>query len=77
MAEGEILAEEAVTPEETPEEEAVTPEETPEEEEETRTLHMINSRDNNQPFSKEIDGNQKHSCRSGASIGASIDLPRK
>ena len=63
MAEGEILEEEAVTQEE--------------EEEETRTPHTTNFRDNNLQFLKEIDANQKHLCRNGASIGASIDSPRK
>ena len=69
MAEGEILEEEAVTPEEVAA--------TQEGEGEIRTPHMTNFRDNNPPFSKEIDANRRHSCRSGASIGASIDSPHK
>ena len=65
MAEGEILEEE----------EAVTPEE--EGEGETQTPHMTNFRGNNLRSSTGTDENQKHSCRNGASIGASIDSPHK
>ena len=70
MAEGEILEEEAVTQEE----EAATQEE---EGGEIQTPHMTNSRGSNPQSSKEIDENQKRSCRSGVSIAASIGSPRR
>ena len=68
MAEGEILEEEVAV---TPEEGAAT------QEVEIRTPYMTNFRDNNPRSSKEIAESQKHLCRNGASIGASIDSPRK
>ena len=66
MAEGEILAEAAVTPEE----EIL-------EEEEVEILLMTNSQDNNPRSSKEINESQKPSCRNGTYTGASIDSLHK
>ena len=70
MAEGEILEEEAVTPEE---EAAILGEEAGE----TQQLLMTSCRDNNPHSSTEIEGNPKLSCRNGRSTGASIGLPHK
>ena len=69
MAAGEILGEEAVI-----QEEAAIQEEG---EEEIRAPRMTNYQDNNLRSSKEIGEDQKHSCKNGASIEASIALPRK
>ena len=45
--------------------------------EEEGAVIMTNYQDNSQRSSKEIDENQKRSCRNGVSIEASIDSPRK
>ena len=68
MAEGEILEEEAVTPEE----EATIPEAV-----ETQFRLMTNYRDNNPQSLKAIAESLKHLCRNGPFIEASINSPLK